>query len=124
MALYNKQKINSLAGLKHEKLRLRTELQRMESEGLFSMTDLEDKKTYDSNPSGGWFGIVSGLLTSKTTLDSLFAVGLPLLRFFPQKTQRNFLRAFVREFFGGYLKWKGMSFAFSLLRSFLNKKKQ
>ncbi len=123
MALYNKQKINSLAGLRREKLRLRTELERMSAAGIISSDDLaaagERKKKGDDS---GWFGLVSGLLTSRTTLDSIFALALPLLRFFPQKTQRNFLRAFVREFFGGYLKWKGMSWGFKIIRSLLRKK--
>ena len=123
MALYNKQKINSLAGLRQEKLRLRHELERMSAAGLISSDDLANAGGQtEKTGGGGWFDLAVGLLTSRTTLDSVFALGLPLLRFFPQKTQRNFLRAFVREFFGGYLKWKGMSWGFRILRSLLRTK--
>ncbi len=122
MALYNKQKINSLAGLRREKLRLRAELEQMSAAGLFSLDGLDiAKDPKEKDESGGWFSLVTGLLTSRTTLDSIFALGLPLLRFFPQKTQRNFLRTFVREFFGGYLKWKGVSWGFRMIRSLLRK---
>ncbi len=123
MALYKKQKINSLAALKREKFRLRHELGQMSAAGLLSADDLSGaEKKQEENADPGWFDLVSGIFTSRTTLDSLFALGLPLLRFFPQKTQKNFLRAFVREFFGGYLKWKGVSLGFKVIRSLLRKK--
>lgn len=123
MALYNRQKINSPAALRREKLRLRAELKQLSATGFFAPEDSDDEHSNQEHAGTGWWGLLSGLLTSRTTLDSLLAVGVPLLRFFPQDTQKNFLRTFVREFFGGYVKWKGVSWGFRLIRSLLRKEK-
>ncbi len=125
MAIYNKQKLHSLQAIKQEKQRLKLELSRMNEAGLFSLKDLDaasDRQSVE-NQSAGLLGTVNGLLTSPTVLDSALALGIPLLRFLPQKTQKSILRSFVREFFGGYLKWKGMSVGFRILRSLLKSKK-
>ena len=70
----------------------------------------------------GLSGLLTGLLTSRTVLGGVLAAGAPLLRFLPAKLQRKILSAFVREFFGGYIRWKGLSLGFRYLRHLLRKR--
>jgi hypothetical protein len=112
MRLYRKQ-LNSIDELRQEKSRLRyarkhTGTMNFFTADLFTPSAKEIPAGGEENP--GWLDMASKLLTSPTVLDSALAVGVPLTRFFPAGVQKKFLAKFAREFFGGYLRWKLLTF--------------
>ncbi|WP_276132367.1 hypothetical protein [Polluticoccus soli] len=102
MRLYPK-KLNSLEELKREKQVLKYARKHSKPEGFM---DMIPKPSAKEDKQSDILSFAGDLLTSRSTIDTLMTLGLPMLKLVGRKTEKSFLKTVVGEVFGGYIKWK------------------
>ena len=119
MKLYPK-KLNSLEELKREKQVLKYARKHSKAEGL----DINiPKPTRSEEKQSDFLSFAGDLLTSRSTGDMLMTVGLPLIKLIGRKTEKSFLKTFVGEVFGGYVKWKILQLGVKGVRRYVKMQK-
>lgn len=119
MRLYPK-KLHSLEELKREKQVLKYAKKHTHADGLL---DIKANTPPGADKQSDILSMLGDLATSKSFSDIALTVGLPMLKLAGRKVEKSFLKTFLGEVIGGYMKWKLLQMGMRGVRLFIRMQK-
>jgi hypothetical protein len=133
MRLYPR-KLNSVAELRSERQMLRRQAKQADQEELFSFgpghrkSNAADKKEEFHSGTGNnvsdYIAAFSDIMGARSVVDGAMAAAPLLMRLLPDAKVKKVLGRVVKEFAGGYLKWKAIEVGFRLAKRYINSRRQ
>jgi hypothetical protein len=111
-------KLRSLDDLKREKRELKNKLNKLKSAGTHPAE--ESKTDSGSNILSMLTGLLAPGIISEMVLKTVFSV----ISSAGKKAKKKTVNPLLKEFAGGYLKWKMLELGYRWLRRYLNKKNE